>query len=198
MKQEKPFIMWKPLSRACFSLIFSWIIFLVGCASNSIVVNSDYDLSTNFSSYHTYQWLKVPEKIGGDPRLANPLLNSRIQTAIEQQMSEKGFFKASNNPPDILVNYHVMVRGALDIRTINDAYGYGPRHLRRWGATASTTHVRQVEEGTLLLDFLDPGTQNLLWRGTAKGFVEPSLHPREREKRIQHVIKRILDQFPPK
>jgi hypothetical protein len=174
------------------------MIVLLGCTSSSVVVNSDYDPSANFLGYQTYGWLATPTESTGDPRLNSPLLDARIRNAVETQLKAKGYTKANTGSPDILVNYHVMVRGALDIRTINDVYGYGPRHLRGWGAAGSTTHVRQVEEGTLLLDFLDPATQNLLWRGTAKGFVEPSLHPTEREKRIQDIIKRILDQFPPK
>ncbi|NKB80511.1 MAG: DUF4136 domain-containing protein [Nitrospirales bacterium] len=187
----------KSLCPPCDFLVFFWMLVLVGCAANSIEVNSDYDVSTDFPSYHTYQWLKVSEEITGDSRLDEFLLHRQIQMTVDQHMSEKGFLKASTNPPDFLVNYHITVKKALDINTVQDVYGYRPHSMRGWSSVVISAYAEQLKEGFLLLDIIDAKSHSLVWRGTAKGFVEISITPEERKKRISEIIKQVLTRFPP-
>ena len=177
--------------------ILSIIAVLGGCAE-SIQVNSDYDPATNFSGFHTYNWLPAPQNAIGGP--SNSLLDARIREAVENQLALRGYDKQTTGSPDFLVNYHVVVKGVLDVRTIHDTYGYGRRYRGGWGGGmgTSTTYVREAQQGTVFLDFLNPQTQDLLWRGTAQGYIDPSLKPEEKTKRIHKAVGLLLDQFPPK
>ncbi len=97
--------------------ILSMVAVLEGCAE-SIQVNSDYDPTTNFSEFHTYNWLPAPQKTIEGP--SNSLVASRVREAIENQLAFRGYDKQTTGSPDFLVNYHVVVKGVLDVRTIHD------------------------------------------------------------------------------
>ena len=61
-------------------------------------------------------------------------------------------------------------------------------------ADSNAFNVRQYTEGTLILDFIDPGSDQLVWRGwysDAVGEGEIS------EKKINTAVKHILEKFPP-
>ena len=52
------------------------------------------------------------------------------------------------------------------------------------------------EEGTLVIDILDPATGKHIWRGYAQAKVDEARSPAEREKRVREAIGLILDRFP--
>ena len=60
------------------------------------------------------------------------------------------------------------------------------------------TRVREYEQGTLLLDFVDPETRQLLWRGSASARIRPSSSPEESQKRANEAVAAMLERFPPK
>jgi hypothetical protein len=63
----------------------------------------------------------------------------------------------------------------------------------------TTTEVYEYEEGTLILDFIDGTSENLVWRGTGqKALDDTPAPPEEQERRLRSVVAQILAQFPPK
>ena len=48
-----------------------------------------------------------------------------------------------------------------------------------------------------MLDFVNPETKALIWRGTGQSRVRRTSSPEEREKLIQTAVDQILSQFPP-
>jgi hypothetical protein len=164
---------------------------LTGCATMGIHV--DYDTSANFAELKTYQWMPRAKPSVSDPRVDNALLESRIRTAVDEELAAKGFAKATSGSPDFLVGYHAAVRSRMDVYAMNDYYGY--RH--GWGWGTSDVHVYQYEEGTLALDVVEPETKRLIWRGSAQAEVNRSATPEKREGRIQEAVRKILERFPP-
>ena len=59
------------------------------------------------------------------------------------------------------------------------------------------TYVREYDEGTLIIDIVDAGSNELVWRGAAQGEVNLAASPQEREQRAQDAVQRILEDFPP-
>ena len=57
--------------------------------------------------------------------------------------------------------------------------------------------VYQYEEGNLILDFIDPKSKELIWRGSAKAVVGNEKTPEERQKKIEETIQKILEKYPP-
>lgn len=166
---------------------------LVACAP-AVKVTQDWDPAAKLDGLHTWAWQPGFPKATGNPRLDSELLNARIKTAIESALSVKGFVRATSpDRADFAVAYHVALESKLDARTIYS--GYGP--YRGWGGDA-TTVVDQYEVGVLLVDFIDPKTKRVIWRGSAQSRVNESSDPQERQERIQTAVDKLLAQFPPK
>lgn len=167
----------------------------IGC--QSIAVSTDWDTSRDFSQYKSYAWLpEPPDEPAESARLHNALIDSRVREAVNSQLASKGFRYSSIEGADMLVTYYLGLETKIDIDTVYTSYGYG---YRGWyGApVGSQTRVRQYEEGSLLLDILEPKTKALLWRGSASTRVGRSSSPEKSRKTINAAVEKMLKKFPP-
>jgi len=170
---------------------------LGGCSG--IEVTTDYDPATNFSGYHTYSWIPGHQPRTGDVRLDSSLLHDRIREAVEKHLAAKGYQKVEKTSPDFLVTYHVAVQGRLNLTTMSN-YGYAPgwRGGYMGGAGGgTTTYVNEYDEGSIVVDVVNPTTLHLAWRGTARAEVPKTSTPEERTARIDEAVGKILEKFPP-
>jgi len=166
---------------------------LAGCSR--ITVTTDHDASANFGALHTYAWRPGPQQGVGDPRFDSTLLDKRVRAAVDQVLVSKGYRAAApGTTADFLVGYHAVVRQKTSVQTINRWYGYRVGGLP--GGPGS--YARTYDEGTLLIDVIDPSTMQLLWRGSGTGVVDPQASPEKREQRINDAVDRILADFPPR
>ena len=154
-------------------------------------VHIDYDMSAPFSTYKTVAWAKTEPTSVADTA---PLLHEKIKQAIEAQIQSKNLVGADENP-DLYVTYHTNEKEemALDITR----FGYDYASTFHWdpywnhGPSMGTadTHVSTFGRGTLVIDFWDPKTGKLVWRGTATAVVKEN--PEKAEKQVQKAIKKI-------
>ena len=143
--------------------------------------------------------MAVERRPTGDPRADNPLLDSRIQSAIAAELTRRGY--AISPSPDFLVAYHVGVQDKIDVQTVTEPYGYRyPYRGRGWVYPGGTTrtYVNQYAQGTLMIDIVLPRERRLVWRGTAQARVHESRTPEQRTERVREAVAKILEQFPPR
>ena len=156
-------------------------------------VSYDFDKSANFAGYKTYA-LKDGTKVG------QQLIDDRIVGAIETQLKEKGFTK-SDSGPDVFVVYHVAFDKEKDISTYSSGYGggYGP-YGWGWGGgmTTTSTQVRDILVGTLVIDVADAKKSQVVWRGMGVKEVNTQANPEKRDKSINEAVKKIFKNYPPK
>ena len=156
-------------------------------------VSYDYDKTANFASFKTYAH-KEGTKVGQE------LIDNRIVAAIDEQMAAKGFTKSESNP-DVFVVYHVAFDKQKDISTFSSGYGggYGP-YGWGWGGgmATTTTQVRDIVVGTLVIDMADAKKGQLAWRGMATKEVKTQASPEKRDKSINEAVKKVFKNFPPK
>ncbi len=164
-----------------------------GCSG--IKVDADYDPNADFQSLSGYAWLPPTERQNtGDPRVDNPLLASRVESAVDNELVFKGFRKVEDAEADFFVNFHVGVQSKVDVTSVPTTYGYG-----RWGGVYATeTRVDQYEQGTLLIDIIDREKDDLIWRGSGQSRVHEGGTPEERNERVRKAVAAILADFPPK
>ncbi len=169
------------------------IALLVPAAAMAQKVSYDYDKTANFAAYKTYAH-KAGTKVG------QPLIDDRIVAAIDAQMAAKGFTK-SDSDPDVFVVYHVAFDKQKDISTFSSGYpgGYGP-YGWGWGGGMSTTstQVRDILVGTLVVDLADAKKGQLAWRGMAVKEVKTQASPEKRDKSINEALKKVFKNYPPK
>ena len=171
-------------------LFYLSLIGLIISCSPVYDVQFDYDTKEDFSNLKTYDWLPIPEKADIDR-----LNIQRIKNAVNTQLEAKGLKMVSENP-DFSIASHV---GTKDqVRVTNWGYSYAP-YGRYWGGAwgPGGVDVYQYEEGTLILDFVDPKTKNLIWRGSGKAQVDNTATPESRDKLINEAVAKILKNFPP-
>jgi hypothetical protein len=166
---------------------------LAGCAAH-VAVTADYERSVNFAALRTYGWRPGAQQEVGDPRFDNTLLDMRVRAAVDRVLSARGYQKAApGTMADFLVGYHAVVRQKTTFQTVNRRYGYRVGVRGSW----PQAYVHDYDEGTLLIDIIDPANMDLLWRGTGTGVVDPQASPEKRERRINEAVDAILAKFPP-
>jgi hypothetical protein len=156
-------------------------------------VSYDFDKAANFAAYKTYAH-KEGTKVG------QPLIDDRIVAAIDTQMAEKGFTKVESNP-DVFVIYHIAFDKEKDISTFSSGYGGGyGRYGYGWGGGmgSTSTQVRDILIGTLVVDFADAKQSKMVWRGMATKEVKTQADPEKRDKSINKAMEKIFKKYPPK
>jgi len=175
------------------SRLYPLLAFLLAACAPMIQVRSDYDTTADFARLRTYRWLQTPSNAPRDPRIDNDLIQSRVRSAVNNELHARGYAEATDDP-DFRVTYHVMVRDKWDVQSFPVDYGYGLGH---WPA-ANDVRLAQYEEGTLMLDVIDSASNELIWRGSAQARIDPNRSPQERTELINSAVHRMLERFPPK
>jgi hypothetical protein len=158
-------------------------------------VSYDYDKSANFAGFKTYAH-KDGTKVG------QPLIDERLVAAIDAQMAAKGLTKVESDP-DIFVIYHMAFDKQKDISTFSSGYGggYGPYGYGwggGWAGGTTTTQVRDILIGTLVVDIVDAKQSKMAWRGMATKEVKTQANPEKRDKSINEAMKKVFKNYPPK
>ena len=158
-------------------------------------VTYDFNKSANFAAFKTYA-MKDGTPVG------QQLIDDRIVAAIDSAMAAKGFTKATGNP-DVYVVYHVAFDKQKDISTFSSGYGggYGPYGWGwggGWGGTTTSTQVRDILVGTLVVDIADAQAGQLAWRGMGVKEIDTQAKPDKRDKSIKKAVDKIFKNYPPK
>jgi hypothetical protein len=164
-------------------------------------VSSDYEKSVNFSALKTYRWTPKKEKGKGKPSAQYQFIDTQVRSAVERELTAKGFKKQPDGDPDFFIRYYVRVQTQTDNDELSQ---WTPRigpvddDLRPDRFHGQTQRVSDYEEGTLLLVVADGQFQRSIWRGKAKAQVVPSDSEKNKKQKINEAVTRILAQFPPK
>jgi hypothetical protein len=158
------------------------MIIVICVAAFAQEVRTDYDHHANFSQYHTYYWEKV--------QTTDPLWESRIQDAVDRDLQAKGWQRVDNGG-DVAVTAVGSARNEKEYQTFYD--GMGGWRWRGFGET--TTQVENYPVGTLVLDFYDAHSKDLLWRGVAQQSLSDK--PDKNEKKLEKAVSKMLEHFPP-
>ena len=145
-------------------------------------VKYNYDPGVNFSRFTTYAWVNIP---GGG---MDQILDQQIKSDIEGQLAAKGLTKAADQAQaNVLVSYQVTTTKQ---KQLNWYGGWG------WGGMGQA-NVSTTTEGTLAVDFYDPSTKQMVWRGIAEKTVNPSSNPEKNMERLNKAVTKLLKNFPP-
>jgi Domain of unknown function (DUF4136) len=158
-------------------------------------VTYDFNKTANFSGFKTYAH-KEGTKVG------QQLIDERIVNAIDAALAAKGFTKAETNP-DVFVVYHIAFDKEKDISTYSSGYGggygaYGWGWGGAGGMSSSTTQVRDILVGTLVIDLADAKAGQLAWRGMGVKEIDTTAKPDKRDKNITNAVNKIFKNYPPK
>ena len=164
---------------------------IVACASAQDV-HYNFDRSTNFSSYRTYQWVDL------DHRVPDQLIDSDIKRAVDEQLAQKGLTKVDKNA-DLYVGYQAVINLERGVNLTAWGTRGGPGGWG-WGGLDNGTVTGQtstIPVGMLLLNLYDPGRKQLVWRGDASKAIDLKRDPNKNYRNLQKAMAKLFKNYPP-
>lgn len=180
---------------------------LGACATPKQMV---HDPQAEFAAYTSFAWQEPPERRNiRDPLLDSELLDRRIEAQVAAILEEQGYRRVAADEADLLVSYHVV----LQTRTIpghtHVSYGYrsgfghpwhhpfyAPYWGPYWGPIYHVHHTppRTQRQAYLVVNIRDRAEDRLVWRGWR---LTEARQDRFSDQRLERMLGRILDEFPP-
>jgi len=163
------------------------LVLMVSCAP--IRVTYDYEKTTDFSKYKTYNY--YADINSG----LSELDTNRLMDALDASLQAKGFTLAEN--PDFFIDiksseYHDNQRSSVGV-----GLGGGGRHVGGGvsiGIPIGQSNVnRQIQ-----FDFVDEKAHGLFWQALSESSYNPNASPETREARLRDITNKVISGFPPK
>jgi uncharacterized protein DUF4136 len=158
---------------------------LVGAGLLAQQVTYNFMPGTDFSKYHTYKWVEIPGGIH-----PNQIIDQEIKQAVNNALASKGLTLATGDTADLYVGYQC----AVDQEKQWNAWGTGGRLMGGMGSATSST----ISNGTLAVDFYDPASKELIWRGSAAQTLNPSGNQQKDMEKLNKAVAKLLKNYPPK
>ncbi|MBO2544366.1 DUF4136 domain-containing protein [Salegentibacter sp. BDJ18] len=179
--------------------------FLMSCGSGS---NISKDSARKLKNYDTYSYLPNQDTI-----LNRDYNNNRVHeviiSTINNNMSSEDF-AIDNRQPDVLVYVHTMFDEKVDVNAnpVYTNFSYyrpglyiGPYYedytyenyftIQRIGADGAIKQI-PYKEKSIVIDFIDRRTNQILWRGTA----DEEIGSRRLERDLRNYVDEIFKKFP--
>lgn len=166
--------------------IITLTLLIVSCAP--IRVNYDFDKSTNFSDYKTYNYY-ADMKTG-----LSELDTKRFLNALDVKMLAKGFRLAEN--PDFFIDIKSTEFQTAQRNTVGVGLGGGGRNVG--GGVSIGIPVGQTGVNRqITIDFVDENGKGLFWQAVSESSFNPNATPEKREAKLQAIIEKVLVNYPP-
>ncbi|WP_114777412.1 DUF4136 domain-containing protein [Botryobacter ruber] len=191
---------------ALFTLFLFAVLLLCRCTALTPIIQNDYNRTANFEHYRTYAWHPVEGAVASiayTPAFSS-MIDLRVKAAIESELLKKGLTPATTRAPDLLLAYDISVNPTAELPDTSAfvpgfgfgyGYWYGYRYNYNYEGIPTFRNVRDYAPGTLIIDFIDPSSNELVWRG----WTESNLNVTTlQESKISRAVARIIAQYPPR
>jgi hypothetical protein len=174
------------------------VLLAAGCAG--INVKQDYNPEVDFDALRTFAWRSPAQEPTGNKLVDSPLLDARVRAAVERELLAKGHRKAAAKPDYHLAYSYSIESGVKRDPDTSVGVGVGSGSRGSFGGIGVSLGFggRDPGQERLMIDVIDPGTNNLLWRGFTTRRLESSSDPQENIARINETVGAILREFPPR
>lgn len=164
---------------------------------SGLAVETDYDPEVDFSARTRYAWLdaeapQMAELVQGD------LLVQRVVAAADPVLAAAGMQLTDPDEAALWLRTSVVTRDRIEAWSTSYGAGYGYGHPWWSGVPVYTdTTLAIYPETLLILDFVLPEEERLVWRGIGELDTHRADTPEERAARVAETVSAILAEFPP-
>ena len=167
-------------------ILFVSLLIFTGCSS--LKVTNDYDPDVSLVGLKSYTVLPLKNDA------PNTLVNERIIEAITNNLNAKRYTLSDKASADFHVQFQIKVKHDVPSNT---SFGVGIGTFSgNTGGSLSSSRRQIYDEGTLIIDMLDPSDGKVLWRSTATDALKQFDSPEERRVYTDKVINAMLASFP--
>lgn len=150
---------------------------LFAAACNNVAYETFRDPEVDFARFQTFDWEAPPEPTTHETR------EKVLHEVIKAELVGKGL-RFTAGAPDLLVAVNRTTEGQVHTR----ASGYEMRDGR--------IDRFQMQDGTLVIDLLVPGTNTVIWSCTASGVFRPDETMDERREFLTGVLAEMFADYP--
>lgn len=162
------------------------LVLMAGCSSKKVDIDYDPEFSTTALS----SFALVHKSTEG----SNTLNDERIREAIVHQMELKGYKEAAVERADFHVSFQSKIEE--DVPS-NLSLGFGVGTFSSGlGTSIGTSHRAASDQGSLLINMLDPKTKKIFWRSSLTRDIDEFKTPQERSDYFDKSVSLMLEGFP--
>ncbi|MDC6352656.1 DUF4136 domain-containing protein [Zeaxanthinibacter sp. PT1] len=163
---------------------------LFGLSSCSGVrVRHDYDKTTDFANYTTYNY---PEVMTTG---LSELDEKRLLSAVDSAMQAKGF--KFSEEPDFLLHIYSRDYQAAPRNTVGVGVGGTGRNVGG-GVNIGLPIGNNKIEREISFDFVDFHNNTLFWQAVATDSFKERSSPQQREEAFHQMVQKVFAKYPPK
>jgi len=169
-------------------------------ACSTVDVSTSRDPQVDLTQYHTFNFKHsaAPAAAGSLERADQAL----VEEAVARELEARGY--ALGGAPDLAISVYLRrVEGSYDKRApstgegsvaynLQKYYGFYYGYERSWAGKDRVDY----QEGSLIIDLVDAGKQQLVWQGVAKGVLFQNRTPEQIAERIREAVRNIFQHFP--
>ena len=157
---------------------------LTACVSPVVI---DRQSDANLANLQTYRFVSQDED---KPR---ELDDQRARSALTLSLADKGL-RPDDSQPDVEVKHFFKRQQRFDGSTLQFGFGFTRNNV---GLGASTpTEGEITEEYKLVVQLIDPQSNNVLWQATSRDELYDEMSSTRREAHIQRAVQDMFKRFP--
>jgi Domain of unknown function (DUF4136) len=164
------------------------LLLLIFSSCTSIKVNYDYEKTTDFKKYKTYNYYQDIETG------LNELDSKRLINAIDIKLQAKGF--SLSETPDFFINIQSSEFQESQRNTVGVGLGGGSGNVGgglSFGIPIGQSNINR----RIVIDFIDENEKGLFWQAVSDSRYNPKASPQKREATLKAIVEKVLTNYPP-
>ncbi|HMB62074.1 MAG TPA: DUF4136 domain-containing protein [Eudoraea sp.] len=157
-------------------------------ACGTVRVNYDYDKTTDFSNYSTYNY--YPEMETG----MSDLDINRLLQAIDSTMQQKGILFSEE--PEFFIN--IQSRAFRNLQNSSVGVGVGGTGRNVGGGVSIGLPIgRPNVETEIIFDLVDSQKDALIWQAVSESTFREGASPSVKKEKLKEIVAKVFSRFPP-
>ena len=171
---------------------------LAACSSTP-TATMDFNPDVDFSAVRTITIQPINRTVASQAILSDMQID-RVNASLTAELQRRGFQVVENNADaDMLLAWHLVTQERTDVRTFNNSTRYNCWNCRSMGMGSGTNvTVRQYTQGTFIVDMIDPGSLQAVWRSVFESRMRDQSDPARAAEARDAAVAAALAEFPPK
>lgn len=161
---------------------------LAGCTINN--VTTDYDPSAVLVGVGNYAWAPASH----DGKDYTSLDQQRLRAAVDIALAMKPMLPVAPGEAELWVQTGIELREVRDLNTMEMGAGFGNPFFI---GGETVVHVNQYTQAIIFVQFINPKTTHVVWRGQVTRPWGDNLAPAKRESVLREAVNQIVARFPP-
>lgn len=168
------------------NLKFLFIVLLI--TSCGTIVNYDYEKSTDFSNYKSYNYFNDMETG------LSELDTKRLMRTMDNKLQEMGL--VLSDYPDFFID--IQSQNVQSRNNSSVGVGVGGGGGRGFGGVSVGIPVGQNKQSReIIIEFVDETKTGLFWQAVSESSYNPNSSPAKREAVFTKLVEKVFAQYPP-